>query len=80
MAASLLLLLLPLASPLSPIHVHDGHFVDEWGRVRLFHGINSVIKREPWYDEKMRDPARHRYRLSKQIVYQARESNKYSFV
>ena len=35
-------------------------FVDEVGRVRLFHGINSVIKHFPWYDEGMRDPARHR--------------------
>ena len=57
---ALLLALLPLATALSPIHVEDGHFVDEFGRVRLFHGINSVIKEFPWYDPKMRDPARHR--------------------
>ena len=25
-------------------------FVDEYGRVRMFHGYNSVIKRYPWYD------------------------------
>jgi len=48
------------SAALSPIHVRDGHFVDQSGRVRLFHGINSVIKRFPWYDERMRDPARHK--------------------
>lgn len=48
------------SAALSPIHVRDGHFVDQSGRVRLFHGINSVIKRFPWYDEGMRDPARHK--------------------
>ena len=26
------------------------HFMDEHGRVRLFHGYNSVIKYFPWYD------------------------------
>ena len=29
------------------------HFVDEYGRVRLFHGYNSVIKHYPWYDSKL---------------------------
>ena len=48
------------SASLSPIHVRDGHFVDDLGRVRLFHGINSVIKHFPWYDEGMREPARHR--------------------
>ena len=45
---------------LQKIHVHpeSGEFVDEWGRVRLFHGINSVIKGFPWYDVMMLDPER----------------------
>jgi len=29
------------------------HFVDEYGRVRLFHGYNSVIKKYPWYDSEL---------------------------
>jgi len=44
---------------LSPIHVDNGNFVDREGRVRLFRGINSVIKWFPWYDPVMLDPARH---------------------
>ena len=31
---------------------NSGHFVDSSGRVRLFRGINSVIKGDPWYDPK----------------------------
>ena len=30
-----------LSLPLSPIHVHEGNFVDQDGRVRMFRGINS---------------------------------------
>ena len=37
-----------LSPPLSPIHVQDGNFVDQDGRVRMFRGINSVIKHYPW--------------------------------
>ena len=37
------------STPLTSIHVDSGHFVDEHGRVRLFHGINSVIKGFPWW-------------------------------
>ena len=33
---------------LSPIGVHNGNFVDPDGRVRMFRGINSVIKHFPW--------------------------------
>ena len=42
-------------STLSRIHVDpsSGHFVDELGRIRLFRGINSVIKEDPWYDPKL---------------------------
>merc|ERR550532_969856 len=47
------------SSPLTSIHVDSGHFVDEFGRIRLFHGINSVIKGFPWFDPKMRSPERH---------------------
>ena len=34
------------------IHVEEttGHFVDEFGRVRIFRGINSVRKGHPWYE------------------------------
>ena len=47
-------------SRLQRIHVDpsNGEFVDEWGRIRLFHGINSVIKGFPWFDEKILDPKR----------------------
>ena len=37
-----------LSHSLSPIHVHEGNFVDQDGRVRMFRGINSVIKHYPW--------------------------------
>ena len=49
-------------SRLQRIHVDplNGEFVDEWGRIRLFHGINSVIKGFPWFDERIRDPNRQR--------------------
>jgi hypothetical protein len=42
-------------STLSRIHIDpsSGHFVDEFGRIRLFRGINSVIKSDPWYDPKL---------------------------
>ena len=43
---------------LSPVHVEGGHFVAEDGRVMMFRGINSVIKREPWYDSAMLDLTR----------------------
>merc|ERR1712223_1241165 len=36
------------------------HFVDENGNVKLFHGINSVIKDFPWYDPKLLDPVRQK--------------------
>ena len=34
------------------IHVDasTGHFVDEFGRVRIFRGVNSVKKAHPWYE------------------------------
>ena len=48
------------SSDLSQIYVKDGQFVDLDGRIRLFRGINSVIKHFPWYDPKMLDPERQR--------------------
>eukprot|EP00092_Neocalanus_flemingeri_P008290 GFUD01008936.1.p1 GENE.GFUD01008936.1~~GFUD01008936.1.p1 ORF type:complete len:562 (-),score=130.38 GFUD01008936.1:42-1727(-) len=57
---TLLLSAVLVSSDLSSIHVENGHFVDEDGRVMLFRGINSVIKHFPWYDLKMLDPARHK--------------------
>ena len=61
-AASILLILVQTSasSDLSKIYVKDGQFVDLDGRIRLFRGINSVIKHFPWYDENMLDPERHR--------------------
>ena len=47
-------------SDLSQIYVKDGQFVDTDGRIRLFRGINSVIKKFPWYDPVMLEPERHR--------------------
>ena len=49
-----------LLSDLSKIYVKNGQFVDLDGRIRLFRGINSVIKFFPWYDPKMLDPERHK--------------------
>merc|ERR1712215_384721 len=54
-----LLYTVAVSSELSSIHVENGYFVDQEGRVRLFRGINSVIKGFPWYDVKMLDSARH---------------------
>jgi hypothetical protein len=49
-------------SSLSRIHVDPatGFFVDEFGRIRLFRGINSVIKSDPWYDPKLLNPDRQK--------------------
>ena len=42
------------SSPLPKIKVRsDGHYVDESGRVRIFHGFNAVNKGFPWYPEQM---------------------------
>jgi len=59
-AYSLLFLTQTIASDLSKIYVKNGQFVDLDGRIRLFRGINSVIKFFPWYDPKMLDPERHK--------------------
>merc|ERR1712227_1025544 len=48
------------ASKFSPIYVKDGNFIDQDQRVRMFRGINSVIKHFPWYDPKMLDPERQK--------------------
>lgn len=39
------------ALPLDTIRVDpsSGHYVDSHGRARIFHGMNVVYKREPWY-------------------------------
>ena len=60
-ATALLPLLSCHGSRLSRIHVDpvSGEFVDELGRIRLFHGINSVVKGVPWYDEKILDPGKY---------------------
>lgn len=44
------------------IHVdpETGHFIDSLGRVRIFRGINSVVKGPPWYDTKLLDEERQR--------------------
>ena len=44
---------------MSKIHVENGNFVDEDGRIIMLRGINSVIKRFPWYDPDMLSPERH---------------------
>ena len=62
----LFLLLLHFSSgfrklPRIKIDVTSGKFVDaESGFFKTFHGINSVIKHEPWYDAKMLRPLRHK--------------------
>ena len=35
----------------------DAHFYDEFNRVRIFHGSNRVMKKEPWYFEDMLNDA-----------------------
>ena len=32
-----------------------GHFLDPAGRIRIFHGLNSVEKQEPWYEINFRE-------------------------
>ena len=57
MCAVLLVVLLQLgelSAELSRIKVRqDGHFVDNQGRVRIFHGFNAVNKQFPWYPQQM---------------------------
>lgn len=53
-AAQVLLLCLVLQATLSVLAVikvdtTSQHFVDEYGRVRLFHGVNAVYKLPPWH-------------------------------
>ena len=38
----------PSSVRLGRISQRNGHFVDEFGRVRLFHGVNNVKKSEPF--------------------------------
>ena len=42
---------------LPKIHVDPdtGHFMDTAGRIRIFHGLNSVEKQPPYYEINMRD-------------------------
>lgn len=43
-----------LSAELSRIKVRqDGHYVDNQGRVRIFHGFNAVNKAFPWYPQHM---------------------------
>ena len=44
---------------LAKIHVdpQTGHFMDPAGRIRIFHGLNSVEKQPPYYEANMRDPS-----------------------
>ena len=47
-----------LADPRLPkisVDPETGHFMDPAGRVRIFHGLNSVEKHEPWYEINFRD-------------------------
>mmetsp|Transcript_7252 Transcript_7252/g.20469 ORF Transcript_7252/g.20469 Transcript_7252/m.20469 type:complete len:497 (+) Transcript_7252:110-1600(+) len=39
--------------------VGDFHFYDEYGRVRIFHGTNQVMKVPPWYISEMYDSDAH---------------------
>jgi len=38
--------------------VADGWIVDQYGRVRIFHGFNSVMKGFPYYDEQIMNVTR----------------------
>ena len=42
------------ASPANlSISVKGNHFIDEYGRVRIFHGASRIEKGFPWYFEEM---------------------------
>ncbi|ESN95342.1 hypothetical protein HELRODRAFT_86747 [Helobdella robusta] len=43
------------------IRVRDNWMVDEYDRVRLFHGFNSVKKGPPWFDEQILNETRLLY-------------------
>ena len=49
-ASSLLPAAAQLGKPLGNISIDrlSGHFVDDHGRVRIFHGVNAVLKGYPW--------------------------------
>ena len=51
------------SKPLEKIRARDGWLVDGDGRVRLFHGFNSVRKEPPWFDDAILNKTRlKRYR------------------
>jgi endoglycosylceramidase len=37
------------------VHVVDSSIVDESGRVRIYHGVNFVMKGFPWYSPELLD-------------------------
>ena len=44
-----------LRLPKISVDPETGHFMDPAGRVRIFHGLNSVEKHEPWYEINFRE-------------------------
>jgi hypothetical protein len=37
------------------VHASDSLIIDEAGRVRIYHGINFVMKKFPWYPSELLD-------------------------
>ncbi|XP_064650980.1 endoglycoceramidase-like [Lineus longissimus] len=46
---------------LDRIGVKGQWLVDKFGRIRLFHGVNSVLKQPPWYDAQILNETRLKY-------------------
>ena len=38
------------------VHVENSVIVDDAGRVRIYHGVNFVMKGFPWYPPELLDP------------------------
>lgn len=37
------------------VHTTDSFIFDEFGRVRIYHGVNFVMKQFPWYSPELLD-------------------------
>ena len=40
------------------VHVSDSLIVDDAGRVRIYHGVNFILKYFPWYPPELLDPVK----------------------
>jgi hypothetical protein len=51
-------LLIAYCNGSADVHVSDSLIIDDAGRVRIYHGVNFVLKGFPWYPPELRDPVK----------------------